>query len=160
LKTWIRKWNVDASNGGTWTVGVKADGSYGCSCPAWKFAKAPKPDCRHIEFVKTNPSCSEAKPRRIVLANVSEVTPNGDEDLLTPLIPFGDLHFSLTVACDLARQGAAREDVKRYLNGNRLSDAQEYISTHGRKVYGPWSPERRRHQGFEIVRSTKRAGGT
>jgi len=41
LDTWIRKWKVEASNGGTWPVGLKADGSYGCSCPGWTFAKAP-----------------------------------------------------------------------------------------------------------------------
>jgi hypothetical protein len=68
---------------------------------------------------------SDITPRRVVLADVREVTPKHDGELLTPLIPLGDLHFSLTVAFDLARHGAVREDVGRYLNGNRLSDVQE-----------------------------------
>jgi hypothetical protein len=50
---------------------------------------------------------------------------------LTPLIPLGDLHFGLTVACDLARLGASPEDVAKYLHGNRIRVAQDYISQHG-----------------------------
>ncbi len=132
-------------------MSLKQDGSYGCSCPAWKFAKAPKPDCRHIEFIKATPSYSEQPSKRIVLANVREVTPRGSDELLTPLIPIGDLHFALTVACDLVGLGANAEDVKKYLYGNRLHAAQDYISRNGRKIYGPWNDGLRRHEGFQII---------
>jgi hypothetical protein len=70
------------------------------------------------------------------------------------LIPLGDLHFSLTVACDLARLGAAPEEVAKYLHGNRLRAAQTYISQNGRKIYGPWSDQGRRHEGYKIVPET------
>lgn len=47
---WIQRWEVPSrsDSGKSYTVGRKADGTFGCSCPAWKFAKAPKPDCDHI----------------------------------------------------------------------------------------------------------------
>jgi hypothetical protein len=151
VKGWIRKWSVPASAGGSWTVSLKHDGTYGCSCPAWKFAKGPKPDCRHIEFVRANPSYGEQAFKRIVLANVREVTHGENDVLLTPLVPLGDLHFSLTVAYDLARMGAAPEDVAKYLHGNRLGAAQAYIAQYGRKIYGPWSDEGRRHDGYQII---------
>jgi hypothetical protein len=154
VKGWIRKWSVPASAGGIWTVSLKHDGTYGCSCPVWKFAKAPKPDCHHIEFIRANPSYGDHAPKRIVLANVREVTQGENDVLLTPLIPLGDLHFSLTVACDLARPGAAPEEVARYLHGNRLRAAQTYISQNGRKIYGPWSDQGRRHEGYKIVPET------
>jgi hypothetical protein len=154
VKGWIRKWSVPASAGGTWIVSLKHDGTYGCSCPAWKFAKAPKPDCDHIEFIKANPSYGDQALKRIVLANVREVTQGENDVLLTPLIPFGDLHFSLTVACDLARLGAAPEEVANYLHGNRLRAAQTYVFQNGRKIYGPWSDQRGRHEGYRIVPHT------
>lgn len=47
-KSWVKKWNVEGSNGDVYVVSQKDDGTFGCSCPAWKFAKAPKPDCKHI----------------------------------------------------------------------------------------------------------------
>ena len=147
---WLRQWTVPASSGGSWRVSLKRDGSYACSCPAWKFATAPKKDCRHIEFIKANSSYGAQSLRRVVLANVREVTPRGDE-LLTPLIPVGDLHFALTVACDLASQGAGLEDLKPYLYGNSLQTAKEYVACHGRKIYGPWSDSLRRHDGFHVV---------
>ena len=151
MKGWIRKWSVPASSGGTWTVSLKHDGSYGCSCPAWKFARAPKPDCHHIAFIKANPTCGAQTPKKIVLANVREVTVGDEGVLLTPLVPFGDQHFSFTVACDLARLGAGLDDVVNYLHGNRLQVAQAYIAEHGRKIYGPWSKQSRRHEGFLVV---------
>lgn len=86
-----------------------------------------------------------------MLANVREVTESDNDLLLTPLVPFGDLHFSLTVACDLARLGATPKDLAKYLHGNRLRAAQAYISQNGRKIYGPWSDQVRRHEGYTIV---------
>jgi len=126
-------------------VGLKHDGSYGCSCPAWKFARTPKPDCHHIAFIKANPSYGGPAPKRIVLANVREVTVGDEGVLLTPLVPFSDHHFNFTVACDLARLGSGLEDVANYLRGNRLQVAQAYIVEHGRKIDGPWSKQNRRH---------------
>ena len=151
MKGWIRKCNVPASSGGTWTVSLKEDGTYDCSCPAWKFAKAPKPDCHHIAFIKTNPCYGEQAFKQVVFARVREVTVRDDGVLLTPLIPFNDLHFSLTVACDLARLGTSPADVAKYLHSNRLQVAQAYIAEHGRKIYGPWSEQNHRHDGCVIV---------
>jgi hypothetical protein len=148
---WLKQWDVPASSGGTWKVSLKRDGTYACSCPAWKFAKGPKPDCRHIQLVKESPSGTEVSYKERVLANVEEVRPRGNNELLTPLIPMGDLHFALTVACDLAHFGARAEDVAQYLYGNSLRKAREYIAQKGRKIYGPWSDRLRRHDGFRIV---------
>jgi len=37
-------------------LGQKADGTLACDCPAWKFAKAPKPPCKHIlKLLATEP---------------------------------------------------------------------------------------------------------
>jgi len=47
-KTWVERWEVEGLTG-TYTVARRPDGRYGCSCPHWKFHKAPKPDCKHIQ---------------------------------------------------------------------------------------------------------------
>jgi hypothetical protein len=47
---WPDRWEVssmsDASK--TYIVARKSDATMGCSCPAWKFHKAPKQHCKHI----------------------------------------------------------------------------------------------------------------
>jgi len=48
-KGWIERYEVIGSQGDLYIVARKADGSYGCSCPHWKFHKAPKPNCKHIK---------------------------------------------------------------------------------------------------------------
>jgi len=151
---WIQQWNVPATNGGTWIVSLKHDGTYACSCPVWKFARAPKPDCKHIEMIRADASSinvGPSAPKQVVLANVREVTEDSGNKLLTPLIPMGDLHFCLTVAFDLARHGAGVSDIKRYSHGNSLKTIREFIETRGRKIFGPWSAEFCRHEGFDII---------
>jgi hypothetical protein len=50
---WITRWLVRSrTTNKIYTVAMKEDGSWGCDCPAWKFAKAPKPDCKHILATK------------------------------------------------------------------------------------------------------------
>ncbi len=35
-----------------YVVSQKSDGNWACACPAWKFKKAPRPDCKHILGIK------------------------------------------------------------------------------------------------------------
>lgn len=49
-KGWVERYEViSPSSGALYIVARKADGTYGCSCPHWKFHKAPKPTCKHIQ---------------------------------------------------------------------------------------------------------------
>jgi hypothetical protein len=50
-KQWLDQWDVTGSIGDEYVVSLKADGTYACSCPRWKFHKAPKVDCKHISAV-------------------------------------------------------------------------------------------------------------
>lgn len=50
---WIDRWEVKGSKGDLWTVAKKQDGTYGCSCPGWKFKPKPKPNCKHIRAIIT-----------------------------------------------------------------------------------------------------------
>lgn len=51
--TWVTQWIVTSPDSGKeYKVSQKADGSFACDCPAWKFKKAPRPDCKHILRVK------------------------------------------------------------------------------------------------------------
>ena len=50
-KQWLDQWDVTGSNGDPYVVSLKGDGTYACSCPRWKFHKAPKVDCKHISAV-------------------------------------------------------------------------------------------------------------
>jgi len=48
-KTWADRWGVTGDSGTEYVVSRKDDGSWACSCPAWKFHKAPRPNCKHID---------------------------------------------------------------------------------------------------------------
>lgn len=54
--TWVANWSVQSKTEPEklYVVSRAVGGHYGCSCPAWKFAKAPKPDCKHINDVRNN----------------------------------------------------------------------------------------------------------
>lgn len=46
---YVKRWAVEGTSGKPWTVSVKGNGEWGCSCPAWTFKKVhPRPDCQHI----------------------------------------------------------------------------------------------------------------
>jgi len=54
-KNWVRQWIVvSPTSGHEYKVSQKVDASFACSCPAWKFKKAPKPPCKHIAYVQAN----------------------------------------------------------------------------------------------------------
>ena len=46
---WPDRWEVQSLTDPdkTYIVARKNDGTIGCSCPAWKFHKAPKINCKH-----------------------------------------------------------------------------------------------------------------
>ena len=53
---YIEAWDVESLTecGKTYVVSKRTTGSYACSCPAWKFARAPKPDCKHIRALRSD----------------------------------------------------------------------------------------------------------
>jgi hypothetical protein len=53
---WVAKWDVASYSDPDkeYTVAVRKDGTWGCSCPRWKFRRAdlPNGECKHIEYLK------------------------------------------------------------------------------------------------------------
>lgn len=50
---WMFRWEVESTTSGkVYTVAMTAQGHWACSCPAWKFKKQPRADCKHILRVK------------------------------------------------------------------------------------------------------------
>ncbi|MBT9164812.1 MAG: hypothetical protein DDT23_00819 [candidate division WS2 bacterium] len=50
---WIRRWKVKSGSGDSeYTVSMKENGDFACSCPKWKFKKGEREDCHHIKGVK------------------------------------------------------------------------------------------------------------
>jgi len=43
---------VEGSQGDVYIVAIDQNGKWACSCPAWKFHRAPKVDCKHINATK------------------------------------------------------------------------------------------------------------
>ena len=59
-QTWLYRWDVKSSTtSDKYTVSMKANGTWGCSCKRWIFAKAPKLDCKHITKVKTTEALAQ-----------------------------------------------------------------------------------------------------
>jgi len=66
---YIKSWNVPNSDGdGEWKVSQRLDGSFACTCPAWRFHKAPKPPCHHIQAVKDDVATNPASAFRAACA--------------------------------------------------------------------------------------------
>jgi hypothetical protein len=64
---WIERWGVTGDSGKEYVVSRKNDGTFACDCPAWKFCKAPKRDCKHITRLRYDLAVVAAcfKSRRI-----------------------------------------------------------------------------------------------
>lgn len=73
---WQNRWGVTGDSGTEYIVAQKADGSFGCSCPGWKF-HTPQHDCKHILRVraeamgKVRPGKSDLVIRCLHLARVT-----------------------------------------------------------------------------------------
>ena len=63
---WVRKWPVEGHSGNAYVVAVDEFGTYGCSCPRWKFHRA---ECDHIRAIKIRRAVEETaeKVEMIVL---------------------------------------------------------------------------------------------
>lgn len=61
-KQWSAQWVVDSHSDPlkVYKVSVTHDGRWACDCPAHRFAKAPKPNCKHIEKVRLSQELSVA----------------------------------------------------------------------------------------------------
>jgi hypothetical protein len=51
MSKWVNRWNILGSTGNHHIVAQATDGTYGCSCPVWKFKRQ---ECKHIRYVKNN----------------------------------------------------------------------------------------------------------
>lgn len=48
--TWIKRWEVNGTDGHIWIVALGDDGKWGCSCPVWKFKRV---ECHHIDMIRS-----------------------------------------------------------------------------------------------------------
>lgn len=153
VSQWVKQWDVPGSNGNTWRVSLKNDGTYACSCPVWKFRRK---QCKHIQGVIDGEY--DIKPVNLpkhALAMVKEVTKDKDGTVLIPLIPLDDPHFCITVIFDLLRIGFPWnsdlvKNYRKYFNKLSKDTVEEFIQRNGRKVYDEWI-EGTGPAGFEIV---------
>ena len=70
---WIKRWRIQSErtdkNGQpvTYIVAKNASGEFACSCPAWKFQRGSRDDCKHIASIRKLASLESA------LAEASDV---------------------------------------------------------------------------------------
>lgn len=143
MPKWVKKWDVGSHStpGEFYVVSLAEDGSYGCSCPRWKFKRV---QCGHIEDVLAGHVAPRGEEQKvepvIVLANVREVTLTDDDRVLVPLMPIGDTHFEAALVYDLLQAGVRWGTVKkRYSLAERNGRQKivEYVRARGRRIYGP-----------------------
>lgn len=87
---WVRKWEVQSRSNpdqDPYTVSLSEAGTYGCSCPRWKFCKAPKTDCGHIIFVKLG-TFGESTPMTRTAPSEVFTEPTGSQFTLKRAISF------------------------------------------------------------------------
>ncbi len=147
MPKWVQSFSVPSSSGhGEYTVSLADDGSYGCSCPHWKFRRQP---CRHIATVQEQASTNHTgtayrRPLPICRsANVPEVQKLNEDTLLVPLIPLKNAHFLATVIVDLLTHGIPFEEIKRRYHLSAKYSRSSYtqlILSHGRCIYGDLDP--------------------
>lgn len=166
-KRWISQWQVSSeSSADSYTVSLKLDQTYACACPRWKFAKAPKPDCKHIKSVRGGDfDPIGVEPRNepeFELAMISEVTPVLTNGVVTkvqvPLYPMGDTHFQATLVFDCLKYGVRFQTLRdRYdiAKRNSRNNLIGYVIENGRRIYGPWDEKSCNLVGYDLVLVTQ-----
>jgi hypothetical protein len=87
MPKWKERYEVKGSQGATWVVSQAEDGTWGCSCPVWKFKRQ---ECHHIADGKEGPQAYGRKEPlpQILPGHVKRVTYNAElRAYLHPLIP-------------------------------------------------------------------------
>jgi len=107
MPKWIEKWKVPRSSGeGTWTVSRAEDGTWGCSCPRWKFRRE---QCHHIQAVQANPSAHEEGSPSLpeIVPGYVEAVEIVEGVCLHPLIPLNQWSTDVlaTIVYDLLELG-------------------------------------------------------
>lgn len=137
---YVKRWKVPSSSDAskTYTVALKKDGSYACSCPEWIYRRR---ECHHIRQVKANPEGGEEfKPLVMVMAKVCEVTKEG-EKILVPLVPLDRAEttpFLATIVYDCNKLGIPFGQLKEHYSimpsDWTLEQVKQYVKAHGRMV--------------------------
>jgi hypothetical protein len=136
ISKWVKKWNIEGSNGNIWTVAIDNDGNYGCSCPVWKFKRI---ECHHIEQVRTAGE-KELISKAAMPGNVGEVMIKRDV-VLYPLVPMPPpVDLVATIIYDMQRAGVKPDKIKDYKNkmfrgSVSLRSIREHVERHGWLIF-------------------------
>ena len=66
---WVKKYKVLSDKDDKYVVSQKEDGTWGCSCPKWKFQRGRREDCHHISYVTQVLSLLESFRSAVLSAN-------------------------------------------------------------------------------------------
>jgi len=154
---WVQKFIIPGSNGAEWTVGIDAEGGFGCSCPVWKFKRQ---ECKHIREVKDNIDIlvsnlpGEANKPNVVLAKVYKPELRNGE-LYIPLVPFGDVDMSATIVYHMMKCGYTMREIRK-IRGCCCPESWtakavlEHIKVHGEAQYPLDYYKTYRNEGAEL----------
>jgi hypothetical protein len=139
---WVKRWQIEGSNGNTWTVAIDKEGGYGCSCPVWKFKRE---ECHHILQVKQNGG-KEIKQRTAMPGNVGQVTIDGD-NVLYPLVPIpSGADLPATIIYDMMRANVSVDYIKNYakrmFRRANLKQIKIHVEERGRFIYSKFEKGR------------------
>lgn len=140
MPKWIQSFEVPSTGGhGRYIVSLDKHGTWGCSCPNWKFRRAV---CKHILAIREQVQQTVPKYERVIpicrAANVPEVRREQDDVLLVPLLPLNDEHFLATVIVDLLMHGLPFPVIRQRYHLPASVNQHQYLTLvkhQGRRIY-------------------------
>lgn len=135
---WVKRWNVQGSEGHVWRVAQDKDGNFGCSCPRWKFKRET---CHHIQQVKSgfcnNKSANPQRPTYILAKVFKPKVENSN--LLIPLVAIPDTKMmEATICFYLLNNGYSMSEIRELRNIPRDWTAKAifaHIANYGEAEY-------------------------
>lgn len=115
---WIKKWYVQGSNGNQYTVALATDGTWGCSCPHWKFRRL---ECKHIRYIRESGLPADVdnvvvikRPEAIPARVTEPMFDEANNRILYPLVPIepADIHMEATICLFLSEHGWSWQEIK------------------------------------------------
>ena len=145
MPKWIQKWKVPSNTSDkVYTVSIAEDGTWGCSCPAWKFHRK---QCDHIKDTQSKNLCDTLQAIGTVvdkpeytLANVTKPTVKNGK-LLIPLLRLPDeIMMEATIVYHMILCCYSWDEIKRHRRVPRSWTAGavvSYVEANGEVEYPP-----------------------
>ena len=137
---WVQRFNIESTSrkGKFYTVAVKQDGTWACSCKAWTM-HTPRRACKHISIARTGEVAEElfGPEPELCFEDVYQVIFDENSNRVLCPKPANNVLVHNTQIYDLLMVGVRISTIKRkfHVDGYHVDACVSFVEQHGRTIW-------------------------